>query len=132
MWHINRGLTLIAFLAIALLILPSKSWAAEPPAGIDVKVVAEWPVDIPGVEKLQLRRVEFQPGATIDLTISHVEFCNGTQGEWAVTIPAGGTTTLHTAGGRWRVPAKGTKITVSNPGNIPAIQFVYRLIEKEM
>ena len=132
MWHINRGLTLIAFLAIALLILPSKSWAAEPPAGIDVKVVAEWPVDIPGVEKLQLRRVEFQPGATIDLTISHVEFCNGTQGEWAVTIPAGGTTTLHTAGGRWRMPAKGTKITVSNPGNIPAIQFVYRLIEKEM
>ncbi|MFQ5757632.1 MAG: hypothetical protein ACE5H7_16260 [Acidiferrobacterales bacterium] len=130
MWQINRSLSLIAFLAIALLILPSKSWAAELPEGIDVKVVAEWPVDIPGVEKMQLRRVEFQPGATIDLTIKYVEFCNGTQGEWAVTIPAGGTTTLHTAGGRWRMPAKGTKITVSNPGNTPAIQFVYRLIEK--
>ncbi len=127
MRHINRSLSLIAFLAIALLILPSKSWAAE---GIESKVVAEWPVDIPGVEKMQLRRVVFQPGATVDLTIEYVEFCNGTQGEWAVTIPAGGTTTLHTAGGRWRMPAKGAKITVSNPGNIPAIQFVYRLIEK--
>ncbi len=127
MWQINRRLSLIAFMAIALLILPSKSWAAE---GIDVKVVAEWPVDIPGIEKMQLRRVEFQPGATIDLTIEYVEFCNGTQGEWAVTIPAGGQTTLHTAGGRWRMPAKGTKITVTNPGNVPSVQFVYRLIEK--
>ena len=127
MWQINRSLSLIAFLAITLLILPSKTWAAE---GIDVKVVAEWPVEIPGIEKLQLRRVVFQPGATIDLTITHVEFCNGTQGEWAVTIPAGGETTLHTAGSRWRMPAKGTKITVTNPGNVTAVQFVYRLIEK--
>ncbi len=111
----------------ALLVVPTQTWAAE---GIDVKVVAEWPVDIPGIEKMQLRRVVFQPGATIDLTIEYVEFCNGTQGEWAVTIPAGGQTTLHTAGGRWRMPAKGTKITVTNPGNVPAVQFVYRLIEK--
>ncbi len=99
MWKINRSLSLIAFLAIALLILLSKTWAAE---GIESKVVAEWPVDIPGIEMMQLRRVVFQPGATIDLTIKHVEFCNGTQGEWAVTIPTGGQTTLHTAGGRWR------------------------------
>ncbi len=128
MRQINRSLSLIAFLAIALLILPSKTWAAE---GIESKVVAEWPVDIPGIEKMQLRRVVFQPGVTLtDFEIKFVEFCNGTQGEWAVTIPAGGKTTLHTAGGRWRMPAKGTKITVSNPGNIPAIQFVYRLIEK--
>ncbi len=111
----------------ALLVVPTQTWAAE---GIDVKVVAEWPVDIPGIEKMQLRRVVFQPGATIDLTIEYVEFCNGTQGEWAVTIPTGGQTTLHTAGGRWRMPAKGTKITVTNPGNVPAVQFVYRLIEK--
>ncbi len=128
MRHINRSLSLIALLAIALLILPSKTWAAE---GIESKVVAEWPVEIPGIEKMQLRRVVFQPGVTLtDFEIKFVEFCNGTQGEWAVTIPVGGTTTLHTAGSRWRMPAKGTKITISNPGNIPAIQFVYRLIEK--
>ena len=125
-------MSLIAVLAIALLILPSKSWAAETPPPIDVKVVAEWPVDIPGIEKMQLRRVEFQPGASVTLTIEYVEFCNGTQGEWAVTIPSGGTTTLYTAGGRWRMPAVGTEITVTNPGTTPAVQFVYRLIEKEM
>ncbi len=82
MWQIDRGLSLIAFLAIALLILPSKTWAAE---GIDVKVVAEWPVDIPGVEKMQLRTVEFQPGASLtDFEVKFFEFCNATQGDWAV------------------------------------------------
>ncbi len=74
MWQIDRGLSLIAFLAIALLILPSKTWAAE---GIDVKVVAEWPVDIPGVEKMRLRRVEFQPGASLtDFEAKFFEFSN--------------------------------------------------------
>ena len=58
----NRGLSLATLLAIALLILPSKSWAADSPEGIDAKVVAAWPIDNPGVEKLLLRRVEFQPG----------------------------------------------------------------------
>ncbi len=77
MWQIDRGLSLIAFLAIALLIMPSKSWAAEPPEGIDVKVVAEWPVDIPGVEKMRLRRVEFPPGASLtDFEAKFFEFSN--------------------------------------------------------
>ena len=130
MRHINRSLSLIAFLVIALLILPSKTWAAE---GMESKVVAEWPVEIPGIEKMQLLRVEFQPGATVtDREVKLVDFCNGTQGEWAVTIPVGGTTTLYAAGSRWRMPAKGTKITITNPGNVPAVQFIYRLIEKEM
>ena len=129
MLRINHSLSLVALLAIAMLILPSKSWAAE---GIDVKVVAEWPVDNPGVEKVLLRRVEFQPGATIDVTMEHFDFCNATQGTWAVTNHANGTTTLHAAGSRWRMPPKGTKVTVTNPGNIPAVQFVDRLIEKGM
>ena len=132
MLRIYCSLSLVAFLAIALLILPSKSWAAELPEGIDVKVVAEWPVDNPGVEKVILRRVEFQPGATLDLTMEHFDFCNATQGTWALTNQADGTTTIHTAGSRWRMPPKGTKVTVSNPGNTPAVQFVYRLIEKGM
>ncbi len=127
MRHINRSLSLIAFLVIALLILPSKTWAAE---GMESKVVAEWPVEIPGIEKMQLRRVVFQPGATVTREVKFVDFCNGTQGEWAVTIPVGGTTTLHTAGSRWRMPAKGTKITITNPGSVPAVQYIYRLIEK--
>ena len=130
MWQINRDLSLIAFLAIALLILPSRTWAAE---GIDVKVIAEWPVDIPGVEKIQLRRVEFQPGAALmDFEVKFFDFCNATQGEWAVKNLSTGATALRTAGSRWRMPPKGTKVNITNPGNTPAVQFVYRLIEKGM
>ena len=130
MWQINRSLSLIAFLAIALLILPSKIWAAE---GIDVKVVAEWPVDIPGVEKVLLRRVEFQPGASLtDFEVKFVDFCNATQGEWAIKNLSTGETVLRTAGSRWRMPPKGTKVNITNTGNIPAVQFVYRLVEKGM
>ncbi len=130
MWQINRSLSLIAFLAMALLILPSKTWAAE---GIDVKVVAEWPVDIPGVEKVLLRRVEFQPGASLtDFEMKFVDFCNATQGEWAIKNLSTGETALHIAGSRWRMPPKGTKVNITNPGNIPAVQFIYRLVEKGM
>ncbi|MFQ6018757.1 MAG: hypothetical protein ACE5KF_11265 [Kiloniellaceae bacterium] len=116
-------------LVLGLLVcLPTQSWAAE---GINVKVVAEWPVDNPGVEKVLLRRVEFQPGATLDVTMKHFDFCNATQGTWSVTNHADNTTTVYVSGSRWRMPPKGTKVTVTNPGNIPAVQWVYRLIEKK-
>jgi hypothetical protein len=112
------------------LILPSRTWAAE---GIDMKVIAEWPVDTPGVEMVQLRRVEFQPGASLtDFEVKFFEFCNATQGEWAVKNLSTGATALRTAGSRWRMPPKGTKVNITDPGNVPAVQFVYRLIEKGM
>ena len=117
----------LSFVLAVLLSLSEQSWAAE---GIDVKVVAQWPVDNPGVEKVLLRRVEFQPGATLDFTMKHIDFCNATQGTWSVTSHAQNTTTVYVAGSRWRMPPKGTKVTVTNPGNVPAVQWVYRLIEK--
>ena len=121
---------IVATPLIALLLsVPVQSWAAE---GWDIKVVAEWPVDNPGVEKVLLRRVEAQPGASIDLTLKDVDFCNATQGTWSVTNHATNTTTVFVAGSRWRMPPKGTKVTVSNPGNVPAVQWVYRLVEKGM
>lgn len=130
MWHINRSLSLIALMAMALLILPGKIWAAE---GVDVEVVAEWPVDTPGVEKVQLRRVEFEPGASLtDFVVEHLDFCNATQGEWVITDLSTGETVLRTAGSRWRMPPKGTKVNINNPGSEPAVQFVYRLIETDM
>ena len=133
MLRLNWGLITVAFMAIALLILPSKSWSADPPEGIDVKIIAEWPVDTPGVEKVQLRRVEFQPGASLmDFEVKFFDFCNATQGEWAVKNLSTGATALRTAGSRWRMPPKGTKVNIVNTGSVPAVQFVYRLIEKGM
>ena len=130
MSHIIRSVSLIACLVLALLIVPGKAFAAE---GVDVKVIAEWPVDIPGVEKMQLRRVEFQPGATLsDFEVKFVDFCNATQGTWVLEDLSTGETNLRTAGSRWRMPPKGTKVNISNPGSEPAVQFVYRLIEEDM
>jgi uncharacterized cupin superfamily protein len=129
MWQINRSLSLIAFLAIALLILPQGVEAQE---GIDAKDVAEWPVDNPGVEKVVLQRFEFAPGASMDFTMEAYEFCNGVQGEWTVTDHTTGVTTIYAPGSRWRMPPKGTKVTVANNGNVPAVQFVYMLVEKGM
>ncbi len=100
MWQINRSLSLIAFLAIALLTLPQ---AVEAQEGIDAKNVAEWPVDNPGVEKVVLQRFEFAPGASMDDTIKAYEFCNGVQGEWTVTDHSTGVTTVYAPGSRWRM-----------------------------
>ena len=82
---------------------------------------------------MQLRRVEFQPGAKLtDFEVEYVDFCNATQGQWAVKNLSTGETALRTAGSRWRMPPKGTKVNIMNPGNEPAVQFVYRLIEEGM
>ncbi len=117
----------LSFVLAVLLSLPAQSWAAE---NTSAKVIAECPVDNPGVEKVLLRRVEYQPGASKDVTVKHFDFCNATQGTWSVTNHADNTTTVYVAGSRWRMPPKGTKVTVANPGNVPAVQWVYRLIEK--
>ena len=129
MRHINRSLSLIAILAIALLTLPQ---AVEAQEGIDAKDVAEWPVDNPGVEKVVLQRFEFAPGASMEDTIKAYEFCNGVQGEWTVTDHSTGVTTVYAPGSRWRMPPKGTQVTVANNGSVPAVQFVYMLVEKSM
>lgn len=130
MRRINRKSSLLALLVAVSLVLPSHVVAAE---DVDVKVVAEWPVDISGVEKVQLRRVEFQPGASLtDFEVEHVDFCNATAGEWVLENLETGETAVRTAGSRWRMPPKGTKVNISNPGSVPAVQFVYRLIEEGM
>ena len=120
--------TFIAALAFVLLV-PLGIHAQE---GITATDVAEWPVDIAGVEKVVLQRFEFAPGASMDLTIEAYEFCNGVQGEWTVTDHSTGVTTVYAPGSRWRMPLKGTNVTVANNGNVPAVQYVYMLAEKEM
>ncbi len=126
LWSFPIVVTISLVLAV-LLSLPAQSWAAE---HTSAKVIAEWPVDNPGVKKVLLRRVEYQPGASKDVTVKYFDFCNVTQGTWAITNHADNTTTVYVAGSRFRMPPKGTKVTVTNPGNIPAVQWVYRLIEK--
>jgi uncharacterized cupin superfamily protein len=118
--------TCLAVPAFVLLLLPQGVEAQE---GIEGKDVAEWPVDVAGLEKVVLQRFEFAPGASMDDTVAAYEFCNGVQGEWTVTDHSTGVTTVYSAGSRWRMPPKGTKVTIANNGSVPAVQYVYMLAE---
>ncbi len=121
--------TCVAVSAFMLFLLPQGVEAQEGIVGVDV---AEWAIDNPGVEKVVLQRFEFAPGASMEFAVEAYEFCNGVQGEWTVTNHSTGVTTIYGPGSRWRMPAKGTKVTVANNGSVPAVQFVYMLVEKGM
>lgn len=121
--------TCLAVSAFMLFLLPQGVEAQEGIVGVDV---AEWAIDNPGVEKVVLQRFEFAPGASMEFTMEAYEFCNAVQGEWTVTDHSTGVTTIYAPGSRWRMPPKGTKVTVANNGSVPAVQFVYMLVEKSM
>ncbi len=113
-----------------LLLFPMQARSQGLPEGVEAAVVAEYPVNIPGVEKVKLLKFTFQPGAVLkDFYLEATEFCTVTQGTFTVMNHEMGTTTVYAAGSRWSNP-KGVTVTVSNPGDVPAIQWVYVLNEK--
>ncbi len=131
MLRITSFLISTAFLAVALLALPNTGWAGELPEGVTVQVVAEYPVDIPGVEKVLLKKFTLQPGATLaKFVVNDQTFCNTTQGVVTVIDHTDGSTTLYTPGSRW-APVKGHTFTVSNPGDETHVHWVYAMIEKK-
>ena len=118
-----------SFFVVALLLLPAKSWSQGLPKGVEVSVVAEHPVNVPGVEKVILLKFTFQPGAILEnFLLEATEFCNTTRGSFAVVNHDLGTTTVYATGSRWS-QGKGQTVTVSNTGNEVAVQWVYELIE---
>ena len=60
-------ISIVYSLLLALLIfaLPVSAWSqmTDLPEGVSIVVVAEYDTDTPGVEKVQLLKVTFQPGA---------------------------------------------------------------------
>lgn len=62
---VGRTLTGIATLlgVLALLTFMTVASAAELPEGVTFKVLAEFPSDIPGIEKVQLQELRLEPGA---------------------------------------------------------------------
>ena len=126
-----RSLGIAPFLAVLLLVFPVQSWSQGLPEGVEVQVVAEYSVTIPGIEKVQLRKVTLQPGAILEnIPVNDTDFCSETQGTLTVVDHKNGTTTLYAAGSRW-APEKGITATISNAGDVPAVMWVYRLIEKK-
>lgn len=128
---INRKWTIVpTVFAAALLLLPAKGWSQDLPEGVEAQVVAEYAVDIPGVEKVDLRTLSLAPGAKWGFTIEDTIFCNATQGVISVVDHTLGTSNLYTQGSRW-APRKGSNVTVSNPGDETHVHWALALIEKK-
>ena len=130
MLRISSLLISPAFLAAVLLIAPSKGRAAELPEGVTYQTVAEYSVDVSGLEKVVLRKIILEPGATWEVTVNDQVFCNVTQGSILVVDHEAGSSTLYTTGSRW-APTKGNTVTISNPGDETHVHWIYALIEKK-
>ena len=128
---INREWAIVpTVFAAALLLLPGKGWSQGLPEGVTADVVATYEVDIPGVDRVDLVKFSMEPGATLYLAIEARGFCTGTQGMFKVLNHDLGTTTVYSAGSRWS-QEKGWNITVSNPGDDLAVQWVYEIYATE-
>jgi uncharacterized cupin superfamily protein len=127
----NRGSLRVGLLVAALLLLyPMQSWSQDLPQGVTWEVVAVYNVDIPGVDRVELGKFTIEPGATLTMPLEADEFCTVTQGTFTVINHDLGTTTVYATGSRFS-QAKGQKVTVSNPGDTLAVQWVYELYGKE-
>ncbi len=118
-------------LAAVLLFFPLQSWSQGLPEGVTWEVVAVYKVDAPGVDRVELGKFTMEPGTVLkDFYLEATEFCNATEGSFSVVNHDLGTTTLYAAGSRWS-QSKGQTVTVSNPGDVAAVQWVYELYYKE-
>ncbi len=121
----------IAAITVAFLIFPVQAWAAGLPEGVSVDVVATYASDLPGVEKVELKKVTLAPGAKLEnFPLKTVDFCNSTQGIIRVTDETTGSTTIYAAGSRWQ-PKMGHTASISNPGTETHIHWVYAFTLKK-
>lgn len=98
--------------------------------GVNVTVIAEYPTTVPGLKFIRLIRIDYEPGASIPVSLLHSdEFCTITQGALSVVDQGKGTTNVYSVGSRWSLQ-KGTTGTSTNVANGPTSMWVYQLIEK--
>ena len=121
----------IATIVMAFLFFPVQAWAAGLPEGVTVDVVATYASAIPGVEKVELKKVTLAPGAKLEnFPLGTVDFCNSTQGIIRVTDETDGTTNIYAPGSRWQ-PIMGHTASISNPGTETHIHWVYAFTLKK-
>jgi len=129
MFNRKSAIVVTAF-AAAILLFPANSWS-QMPEGVNAQVVAVHNFDIPGLDRVELLKFTIEPGASIEMTLPADELCTVTQGVFSVTNHDLGTTNVYAAGSRFSGGSKGQKVTVSNPGDVLAVQWVYDLYRKE-
>ena len=115
-----------ASLAFAFLAVPGTGQAGLP-EGVTIEVIAEYPSQTPGVEKILFRRIVMKPGASMSFTEPAQSLCQGTKGELEVVDHTSGETIVHKAGDRWDT-SPGHEITLTNRGTIDHEHLFYTMV----
>ncbi len=122
--------TTILLVAVSILVTASAAYPAGLPDGVTVTVIAEYPSNVPNVEKVRLVKVVLEPGATFDNTlIESDEYCRLEQGQLRRINHKTGATDVYTVGSLW-APLKGERHTITNTGDVNAIMWAYQVVEK--
>ncbi len=123
----NRQTVLLAILMFAVaMMLMTTSAAAQGPTGVSSKVLAEFPSEIPGIEKIVLLEFRLEPGAKLENFVhKETNFCTAKQG--LLTAVVGGTTVIRGPGSRWVCPL-GLKVSLYNNGSEPHVHHIWQLI----
>ena len=122
-------LTVTTFLAVALLAVPNKGWAGVP-EGVTIDVIAEYPSEVPGLEKILLRKITLKPGVSWSLTVPAQSVCQGIKGVLQVVNKTTGKISIFNAGDRWST-VPGHEVTLNNNGTVDHEHLFYTLIEKK-
>ena len=115
-----------ASLALAFLAVPGTSQAGLP-EGVTIEVIAEYPSDTPGVEKILFRRIVLKPGVSWTLTVPAQSLCQGTMGDLEVVDHTSGKTYNFKAGDRWYTEP-GHEVTLSNKGTVDHEHLFYTMV----
>ena len=119
-----------ASLVIVFLAVPSTGHAAGLPEGVSIDVLAEYPSQTPGLEKVLFRKMTLKPGASWTLTVPAQSLCEGTKGELEVVDQTSGETHMFKVGDRWDA-SPGHKVTLSNKGSVDHEHLFYTMIVKK-
>jgi hypothetical protein len=113
-------------LAFAFLAVPGTGQAGLP-EGVTIEVIAEYPSQTPGVEKILFRRIVMKPGASMSFTEPAQSLCQGTKGELEVVDHTSGETVVKKAGDRWDT-SPGHEITLTNRGTVDHEHLFYTMV----
>ncbi|MCI0626798.1 MAG: hypothetical protein L0387_34985 [Acidobacteria bacterium] len=103
-------------------------WMAKLPEGVEIQLVTEYSSDIPGIQKVQLRKVTLEPGAILaNFTVTKPLYCDAAAGTISVFDHAKRTTAVYRPGDHWSF-ARG-EFTLSNPGDVDHVHYLYALIQ---
>ena len=131
----TRKMTLLCRLGVLVLgvslLLAAPANAQMQAEGVTVTVLAEYPTTVPGLEKIRLIKVDYEPGASIpESLIRSDEFCTISRGALSVMNRTTDTTNIYSVGGRWSL-RKGMLSGTRNVADGPTTMWVYQLVEKE-